>query len=736
MKVPLKATIPKDIKHKLSAIILQGITFFFVLFSAFAANSQNYRNADLPDAMTFLNGKKVKTLEEWAERKKEILDLWCDYYIGHSPEEVPELFSAKVIESTKLKDGSIRKRILLTFNTPNKKTFEIAVWEPGHEQREPRPLLLTQPRYYQIEWAEEALKRGYIACLYPGLDAHHSEEDFPAYQHVWEEFQKEYPDASWGSSLGIQAWLASRTLDYLLDPNCGYSIDTNSVGIAGFSRYGKQSIYAGAFDQRIKCVIARSSGTPTACSYRFASRHTFMESVSDEDCPSVWVLDELSDFYGRENELPVEGNSLLACIAPRHLMLHTAYNDGSDPTFGVERNYLNAKEAYRLTGKTENICLSYREGNHSPITDEHTKHMFDYFDMAFKRGIAKTSDFPEVLIHNFNWEEWKSKQNRGELRVSKKADINENIYWMLGEAPDRLESEGEYNIKAGNELPLGDKFRDRWNPGGITRVRFSFSGNMQGNILFDPNRDSYKGTLIWLHPWNYSHGSNEGYGVQGMPVYYRLATEGYKVVMYDQYGFGDHLTNAIGFYDRYPRWSLLGRAVYDVSKVVDYLVEGEGIAGGTVPATDPLKIFICGFSFGGMVGLYATALDDRIRGIASFSGFTPMRTDTDGSFTGGIRKYWEWHAIVPRLGLYHNKESKIPYDYEELLRMIAPRKCLIYSPLRDRFASAGDVKDCIAKAESAWDGDGGLLFKSPDDVCRFQRDQQDVLISWLDQVCQ
>ncbi len=41
-------------------------------------------------------------------------------------------------------------------------------------------------------------------------------------------------------------------------------------------------------------------------------------------------------------------------------MIHTAFNDGSDPTFGVERNYLNAKKAYRLLGETENICLSYR----------------------------------------------------------------------------------------------------------------------------------------------------------------------------------------------------------------------------------------------------------------------------------------------------------------------------------------------------------------------------------------
>ena len=130
----------------------------------------------------------------------------------------------------------------------------------------------------------------------------------------------------------------------------------------------------------------------------------------------------------------------------------------------------------------------------------------------------------------------------------------------------------------------------------------------------------------------------------------------------------------------------MGRAVYDVSKVIDFLVDGKGITAQPVPPTDPEKIYICGFAYGGMVGLYATALDERIAGLACFSGFTPMRTDTDAKPTGGIRQYWEWHALMPKLGLYHGKESTLPYDYDDVLALIAPRKCLIYSPTRDRFS--------------------------------------------------
>ncbi len=703
------------------------LTIFFL--SVLTVHAQTYKNAGLPDAMTFLDGTKVKTEADWEKRKKEIKYLWCDYYIGHFPKEVPELLSAEVAKTEKEANGTTRKRIVLTFDTPNKKSFEIEVWEPKEMDNTARQLFLTQPKDYHIQWVEEAVKRGYIACLYPGLDAHHNEKDYPEYQNIWIVFTEEYPDADWASSLGIQAWLASRTLDYLLDNSQGYNIDTAAVGIAGHSRYGKQSIYAAAFDERFKTVIARSSGSPTGCSYRFSSRQTFMESV--DDFPDVWAKNSLKDFLGRENELPVEGNALMATIAPRNLMIHTSYNDGSDPTFGVERNYVNAKKVYAFLGAENNIYLSYRTGNHSPITEAHTRQMFDYFDMTFERGTLTRDDFPEILHHQFDFEAWKSKQRKKDLILGKNKTLEEKINWMLSEKPNSISNEGKYHLKSEEELGVPAWSRDRWNPGGLKRVPFAFSRNMNGNIYFDPKLKSYKGTVIWLHPWNYSHGSNEGYGVQGTTIYWRLAQEGYIVVGYDQFGFGDQLTSAFGFYEKYPHWSLLGRAVSDVSNVIDYLVEGKGIAEEEVPETDPSKIYICGFSYGGMVGLYAAALDQRIAGVASFSGFTPMRTDTDKKPTGGIRRLWEWQHVLPKLGLYHKKESKIPYDYDDVLQMIAPRNVLIYAPLSDRFSDAYDISNCMVKAQTAWTNKDNFEFKAPDDICRFQKDQQDVVLEWL-----
>ena len=68
-----------------------------------------YFNADLPDAMTFLDGREVKTADDWEARKAEIRKLWCDYLHRPLPEEVPALLSAKVVKTRKPADGSTRQ---------------------------------------------------------------------------------------------------------------------------------------------------------------------------------------------------------------------------------------------------------------------------------------------------------------------------------------------------------------------------------------------------------------------------------------------------------------------------------------------------------------------------------------------------------------------------------------------------------------------------------------------------
>jgi hypothetical protein len=138
-----------------------------------------------------------------------------------------------------------------------------------------------------------------------------------------------------------------------------------------------------------------------------------------------------------------------------------------------------------------------------------------------------------------------------------------------------------------------------------------------------------------------------------------------------------------------------------------------------------------------MVGLYAAALDERITGVASFCGFTPLRTDTDERPTGGIRRLWQWHAMQPLLGTFHGRQRDIPYDYDDVLALVAPRPCLIVSPQRDRDADFVEVVACVNRASQAWKGQShgkNLIHLTPDDTNRFQAAQQTMFLQWYEQV--
>ena len=714
------------------------LLFVGLLATAVSSPAREYHNPDLPSLLTKNDGTIVTTPDQWGSRRAELLDLMRETFIGSFPKQTPKIIGAQILGETHPDNGSTRRNVRLTFDTPNRVSFDIWVWIPQGEG--PHPLLLTAPRYYQIGWAETALNRGYMVCLFPGVDSNHNEPDYPDYQNVWQKFHKEYPEAAW-SEISTKSWLASRSLDHLLDPQAGYSVAEGQVGIIGFSRYGKQAMIAGATDKRITSVVARSPGTPASVPYRFASRTGFNEAP--RDWPGEWFVQSLRSYTGRENELPMDAHAWAALIAPRNLLIHTAHNDDSDPTFGVERAYVEGSKVYRLLGVEDHYRVDYRTGGHSTgpskITQAQQDRNIDWLDVSFGRGTATRNDFPQEYIHQFDWNAWQSqltqqeKQNPFSGTASlNNADRRERINWAMGQAPAKIPFDGQYTFLTPEESAM--LCHDRWQVAGTARVPASFGDNIRGNLYYNTNQSGPAPAVIWLHPYSYPSGYAEAYGVDGTTGYRRLAKAGYVVLAFDQAGFGLRLLEGRDFYKNNPKWSRLGRMIHDVQAGVDFLVDGKGAVQGTMPKINKEKIHVLGYSLGGMVGLYSAAMDDRIKSVASFGGFTPMRTDTSDKSTGGIKRLWDWHALQPMLGLFDGREEQLPYDFEDVMTLVAPRPCLIYSPQNDRHADQADVTACVNRARVFWEqaGAGGRLTQlSPDDINRFQSAQQQAYIQWL-----
>jgi len=156
-----------------------------------------------------------------------------------------------------------------------------------------------------------------------------------------------------------------------------------------------------------------------------------------------------------------------------------------------------------------------------------------------------------------------------------------------------------------------------------------------------------------------------------------------------------------------------------------------------VPFVDPKRIFVAGYSMGAMVGLHAAALDDRIAGVASVAGFTPMRLDKTDNGAAFVARWSRWHVLQPRLGAFVGQERRIPYDYHEVLALIAPRPLLVVvAPKVDSENTSADVEKCVAEVQkvySLFDAEERLELRSPDDYNRYSPELQSQVNAWVKQ---
>jgi len=215
--------------------------------------------------------------------------------------------------------------------------------------------------------------------------------------------------------------------------------------------------------------------------------------------------------------------------------------------------------------------------------------LVDWFDLSFGRGIVKQNDFPETFIHKFDWYTWRSWLTKADLKIpfttvrssGDLADRRARILWMFGQAPEKTNWDGQYTFFTNDESEL--ICHDRLQVKDTARIPVSFADNIHGNIYYNSTIKHPMPVVIWLHPYSYHTGYNEGYGVQGTTIYHRLAKNGFVVLVYDQVGFGLWLLERCDFYERHPKWSCLGRMVYDAHAAVDFLVNNKGRSKSSIP---------------------------------------------------------------------------------------------------------------------------------------------------------
>ena len=326
----------------------------------------------LEDPLRFVNGKKVKNLKDWELRRQEILGIFQKEMYGQMPPKC-DIVLEKLEEGVTLAGFGLRRQVRMWFRSD--KTGPFVDWlivTPRHAKA-PVPVIMllnycgnhtmlsdeaifitesldvphqlfrelkprgtfadaNQRTYYPISMM---LARGYAlatACyadISPDPDpASPEEQDKYAYRRCFELWPPRDPNRDDNTtSLGAWAWGLMRGMDMIEQDSL---LDAKRVILTGSSRLGKAALIAGAFDERFPVVVPNQTGgggVPLA-------KRNYGENITTETSTFThWYCKAYKKYAGHEDTMPFDQHLLIACIAPRALLVE-GFDDGWFDTKG------------------------------------------------------------------------------------------------------------------------------------------------------------------------------------------------------------------------------------------------------------------------------------------------------------------------------------------------------------------------------------------------------------------
>ncbi|HQH74574.1 MAG TPA: hypothetical protein PK360_21035, partial [bacterium] len=217
-------------------------------------------------------------------------------------------------------------------------------------------------------------------------------------------------------------------------------------------------------------------------------------------------------------------------------------------------------------------------------------------------------------------------------------------------------------------------------------------------LIPKPVPTSPRPVMIVLHQ-TVAQGKEEPCGIQGdakLALALELVQRGFICLAPDAIGFGERIPagtqpyhDSQAFYRKHPRWSFMGKMVWDVQRLVDYLE--------TLPFADPYRIGCIGHSHGAYGTLFATIFEPRISAAVASCGFTTLRADP-------VANRWSHLTpLMPRLGFYLEKVDEIPFDWHEILACAAPRPLFNWSTLNDDiFPNTENLRDIYGQLRQVY----------------------------------
>jgi len=390
----------------------------------------------LPELMRLQNGQPVKTPEDWALRRAELMELYSRYMYGYMPDKAGETLTYAIAD-----DPDTGSKLMTITVTAGEKTasFSVLVTLP----KTPAPqggypyFVEYMPHHYQDWFTKQwvtavspncalAAGRGYAGINYdPSQVAQDNKTFFGAFYTLYP-YDRADPDAQRGTLLAW-AWGISKVID-AMELGAGAELNINPALslVGGVSRFGKGAAVAGAYDERIRVVIPSCSGAGGIAMYR-TNNQGKTYNLTSLGGPAQWVNESrnepLANLQGGEGywfcgnfakipsvaAIPVDQHMLAALVAApeRHMIIVTGItSEGWNNTEGQCLAYAASQPVWDLLGcGGQNNMIIHLDGH--AILPSDMAYILDYCDVHLlgKDPAEAASDFSQMkgnlfLEHN------------------------------------------------------------------------------------------------------------------------------------------------------------------------------------------------------------------------------------------------------------------------------------------------------------------------------------------------
>lgn len=334
----------------------------------------------LPDLFTLDDGRPVRSLDDWRERRGELYRTAVELQYGEIP-PAPEFLE---LDPLCLPNTPGRMNIWRITTGTRAHPVSFTMYAHVPKGKGPYPVVIDGDLCYACMQdpviSDKFAERGIMLVKF------NRDEIVPDIRSPKRtgNLYETYADRNFGA-LAAWAWGYSRVLDAL--ESLGIA-DMSCVTFTGLSRGGKAALLAGVLDERATIVNPEATCAGSGSCYRIHmkaltedGRELRSETLKDiVNAFPDWFGPGMKAYEDDEASLPFDSHSLKALLAPRVFFDSQAESDIWSGPVNTYQTSIAALEVWKMYGKPENVLWYWRSGGHA-----HTPEDFDMLIEVIER---------------------------------------------------------------------------------------------------------------------------------------------------------------------------------------------------------------------------------------------------------------------------------------------------------------------------------------------------------------